>query len=88
MISIVSTSLLLDDFALLGSQSLVGQRDHFSQSLALVLGEVRGELSVPLGVAALDGSQNILEDAVLVHGTILIVQGSGVGLQITARVRC
>ena len=82
MISIVSTSLLLDDFALLGSQSLVGQRDHFSQSLPLVLREVRGELGVPLGVAALDCSQNILEDAVLINRTVFIIQRSGIGLQI------
>ena len=75
--------MLLDDFALLGCQSLVGQRDHFSQSLPLVLREVRGELSVPLRVAALDCSQNILEDAVLVNWTVLVVQGGGVGLQIS-----
>ena len=75
--------MLLDDFALLGSQSLVGHGDNFSQSLALVLGEVRGELSVPLGVAALDCSQNILEDAVLVNWTVFVVQGGGVGLQIS-----
>ena len=81
------TSLLLDDFALLSCHSLVGQRDHFSQSLPLVLREVRGELSVPLGVAGLDRSQNILEDAILVHWTILVVQGSGVGLETSARAR-
>ena len=78
-----NTSLLLDDFALLGGNSLVGQCDYFSQSLPLVLREVRGELGVPLGVAALDCSQNILEDAVLVNRTVLVIQGGGVGLQIS-----
>ena len=77
-----NTSLLLDDFAFLGGHSLVGQCDYFSQSLPLVLREVRGELGVPLGVAALDCSQNILEDAVLVNRTVFVIQRSGVGLQI------
>ena len=73
--------MLLDDFAFLGRQSLVGQRDDLSQSLPLVLREVRGELSVPGRVAGLDGSQDILEDAVLVNWAVLVVQGGGVGLQ-------
>ena len=55
------TSLLLDIFALPGSQPLVAEGEDLLNGVQVVLLHRRHELHVPLGVLLLDGRQHRLE---------------------------